>query len=384
MMHQNSSWSSVQVTRRRIVQMAGVAPLLASGLFPFLNSQTALAAPSIPATLAPGGELDQYVKQLADQDLFSGTLLVARGEKPVLLRAHGMANKALHIPNGPQTLYATASIVKSFTACAIIQLAQCKKLSFTDPIGKYLSGFRAEIADTVTIHHLLTHTSGLGDFHRSQDYQPGAAIWDSADEVMNGILDIIRKESLQFPPGTASSYSNSGYVVLGAIVAAISKMGYHDYIHQHIFAAAGMTRSRFYTKPQRERMRTIARPYTSDPLNPGSHTDIGEEQGFIGTPAGDAYTTVEDLMRFCQALQTHRLLSPSFTELMIASGYGLVDDQRDGIRMVGGSGSSRGAATTFQMFSELGWNLIILTNYGSSDATVKNLVSKVKELITQA
>ncbi|GHO79183.1 serine hydrolase [Ktedonobacter sp. SOSP1-85] len=419
-MNAKPSFFHTPITRRRVVQTAGVASLLAAGgLLAFQGYRSAFAAhaadSSIPATLAPGGELDQYVKQLAEQDQFSGTFLVAQGDKPVLLQAYGMANKERHIPNGPQTLYATASMAKSFTATAITQLAQQQKLTFTDPIGKYLQGFPADIADSVTIHQLLTHTSGMGDFHLVPDYKAKFLIWQSAAETLNGLLEIIKQQPLQFTPGTAFSYSNSGYVTLGTIVAQVSGMDYYDYIHQHIFAAAGMSKSRFYTKPQRERMQDIAHPYNSE------RVDISEQQGFIGEPAGDAYTTVEDMLRYSQALQTHQLLNPSFTDLLMtgkvavppppapngpaptaASGqqpqgtppplpqrsvmqaYGLLDTLviNGNKRIVWHSGGSEGASTVFEMFLTQGYNLVILSNYGAQDSFM-NLVMKAEGLILQ-
>ncbi|GHO50426.1 serine hydrolase domain-containing protein [Ktedonospora formicarum] len=417
-MNAKPSFFHTPITRRRVVQTAGVTSLLAAGgLLAFQGYRSAFAAPattsSLPATLAPGGELDQYVQQLAQQDQFSGTFLLAQRDKPVLLRAYGMANKARHIPNGPQTLYATASIAKSFTATAIAQLAQQQKLTFTDPIGKYLQGFPADIADSVTIHQLLTHTSGMGDFHLAPDYQAKLATWQSAAETLNGLLEIIKQQPLQSTPGTAFSYSNSGYVTLGAIVAHVSGMDYYDYIHQHVFAAAGMSKSRFYTKPQRERRGDIAHPYNSE------HIDISANQGFIGEPAGDAYTTVEDLLRYSRALQTHHLLNPSFTDLLmtgkvavpppptpngpvptassgqqpqgtpmplpqrsVKQAYGLLDSLTNGIRSVWHTGGSEGASTIFEMFPTLGYNLVILSNYGGQDSFMK-LIMRAEMLIIQ-
>ncbi|GHO58464.1 serine hydrolase [Ktedonobacter robiniae] len=92
----------------------------------------------------------------------------------------------------------------------------------------------------------------MGDFHLAPDYKAKLATWQSAAETMNGLLEIVKQQPLQSTPGTVWSYSNSGYVVLGAIVAKVSEMDYYDYIHQRVFAAAGMSKSRFYTKPQRE------------------------------------------------------------------------------------------------------------------------------------
>ncbi|HEY7417430.1 MAG TPA: serine hydrolase domain-containing protein, partial [Ktedonobacteraceae bacterium] len=156
------------MTRRTAVRLIGSLPLLAGSLLAACSTTPAGARPAsssaIPAALAPGGTLDHFIAQQVAQDQFSGTILVAKGEQPTLEKAYGWANQAQHLPNRLETIYALASITKSFTAAAILQLADLGKLSLQDHLGMHLNGFPLAIANTVTINQLLNHTSGMGDY----------------------------------------------------------------------------------------------------------------------------------------------------------------------------------------------------------------------------
>lgn len=202
------------------------------------------------------------MQHLVNHDQFSGTLLVARGTQPVLLQAYGQANKVQRLPNRLDTIYALGSVTKSFTAVAIMQLAQQGQLTLQDHLGKYLSGFPPIIANTMTIHQLLTHTSGMGDLLHTPQFQSESATWTSEAQTMTGLLAMLRQQSLLFDPGTHWSYSNSGYDTLGEIVQQVSGQSYYNYIRQHIFQVAGMSQSDFYTRPQRAQNPRIAHPYS--------------------------------------------------------------------------------------------------------------------------
>lgn len=420
-MNYSRSLSTHTTTRRTVIRLAGSmliasAGLAACGSPSSANSHTAklstpTATQSIPPALAPGGTLEQFVRHLASQDQFSGTLLVARGTRPVLLQAYGQANKAKNLPNRPDTIYALGSVTKSFTALAIMQLAQQGKLAVQDHLGKYLSGFPPAIANTVTIDQLLTHTSGMGDVLRNPQFQSESATWTSGEQTMEGLLDILRQQPpLMFTPGTQWHYSNSGYDVLGEIVQQVSGQSYYDYIRQHIFQAAGMSQTDFYTRPQREQNPLFAHPYSlvggqfvlpsrgpDGPKN-GSHVDVSNMVEYIGYPSGSAYSTVEDMLRYSQALQTYQLLNEASTKLLMAGkiktplfpnhqsdqyAYGLSDSLVNGQRIVWHNGGSGGIATEFDMYPTLGWTVIILSNY-DPDQYMQSLVTEEENLVTKA
>jgi CubicO group peptidase (beta-lactamase class C family) len=160
----------------------------------------------------------------------------------------------------------------------VAQLAQQGKVGFHEPLGTYLNGFPAGVADTVTVHHLLTHTSGIGRRALSTGTPEGLG-WQSFDEVMDGTLAIIRRQTLpRFTPGTRFQYSNDAFFVLGAIVARVSGQSYFDYVRRHVFRRAGMTRTDFYSRPQVLAATDVAHPYATQPS--GTRFDFSTSQFF--------------------------------------------------------------------------------------------------------
>ncbi|MBP2326976.1 CubicO group peptidase (beta-lactamase class C family) [Kibdelosporangium banguiense] len=368
-------------SRRSVLGMMGAVPAAM-----LVSSGTAEAG--IPDDLRPGGSYDRFVAQLAAEDKFSGTVLLSHRGRPVLSRAYGMADKQLSIPNQVDTIFALASASKPFTALAILQLAQQGKISFYDTLGTHLDGFPAEIAGTVTIHHLLTHTSGMGDLLGNQEFMAKAGTWTSADEVMTELMKIIRKEPLAFTPGTNNRYSNNGYDTLGAIVAKVSGKPFYDYVREHIFAVAGMTRTGFYTRPEWLSDRRIAHPYTMD--TSGQRVDAvrtaqGAARMFIGTGGGNGFSTAPDLVRFACALTDGKLLNPTYTELYMSPkvpqrprgaadpafqsfiAYGAPAPIANNHRLFTHGGGAAGESTNWTIYRDLDWCGVILSNYDQID-----------------
>ncbi|MFE7245827.1 serine hydrolase domain-containing protein [Streptomyces sp. NPDC057580] len=385
--------------RRSVLALLGAVPVAAGGTWVAAASGTtgpdgsARAAstgglpPSgpIPPGLRPGGEFDQLIARLAADDTFSGTVLLVHRDRPVLARSYGMADKKRAIPNGPDTVFCLGSITKIFTAVAVAQLAQQGKIAYTATLGTYLDGFPADIAGSVMIHHLLTHTSGMGDYLQIPGFFEATFTWTSPEQVMDGTLDFIRKAPLDFIPGTKGQYSNSGYHVLGAIVAKVSGQSYYDYVRAHVFGPADMTASDFYTVPQWRADRRIAHPYTSQNQPAGQRVDALEGHYFfyIGSPAGNAFASASDLVRFKGALLSHKLLDPVYTELTLSpkvprapmpakpglpaqfpfDSYATTTAIVNGRWAVGHSGAAPGVSTNLDWFPDLDWTAVILSNY---------------------
>jgi CubicO group peptidase (beta-lactamase class C family) len=376
-------------TRRAVLGALGATALATS---------TTLTVAPASANAAPPKDLralDRFVAGRAAQDAFSGTVLIAHRGQPMLVRSHGMANKDQSIPNRPGTVFWLASITKTFTALAVAQLAQQGRLAFHDTLGTHLDGFPTEIATTVTIHQLLTHTSGIGRPAVGGGTPPGLD-WNSLDEVMDGTLTLIRQTPPQFTPGTRYAYSNDGFFVLGAIVTRVTGQSYFDYIRRHVFAPAGMTRTDFYGRPQVLADNAIARPYWTQ--RDGTRADFATSPyaPFSTGPAGGAYSTVTDLLAFARALTAGRLLSPAFVELITSGkqalppsqppsqaefyGYGYLDAILNNRRILGHSGSGPGAANRLDIYPELNWVSIVLSNY---DTTIDPIVELERELIVE-
>lgn len=397
------------VSRRLVLGLLGSIPVAVGTAAATGGSAVASTAgcgrPPVPppAALQPGGTYDQQLARLAAQDQFSGTVLLAYQDQRVLARAYGMADRDQGLPNRLDTIFAMASVTKLFTAVAVLQLLEQGKIGLYQNLGTYLDGFPAEIAGPVTVHQLLTHTSGLDDFLGSPAYQQQHLAWASSAEVMDGIMAIVRRSPLLFTPGTQYSYSNSGYAALGAIAAQVSGQSYYDYVREHIFARAGMTRSDFYTKPQWLTNPEIARPYSSSAPGgksagpPGGPlTDVSGEEDFIGNPAGNAFSTGPDMARFARALTGGRLLSPAYADLMTSGkvplppqripsqlnmvGYGpdvrIVNDRI----VFGHTGGAAGETTDIDIYPDLGWVAVILSNYDISNQ-VGSLIRLQDQLI---
>lgn len=383
-------------SRRSVLGLLGAAPLvLATGTGPAAAADD--GSGSVPAGLRPGGELDKQVADLAARDQFSGSLLLTRNGRTVLERSYGAADKRRGIPNGPDTLFATASVTKLFTAVAIAQLVQQGEISHGAPIAAYLDGF----PDSITVHHLLTHTSGYGDYHGLPGYADAAAGWTTPEQAMTGITELIRASAPAAAPGTAWLYSNSGYHLLGAIVAAASGQSYYDYVRQHVFEPAAMTRTRFFTGAQWQADRTAAHPYYRD--SNGAWVDgITQFGAVVSTPAGDTFTTCADLDRFGRLLGQERLLDRGAAELAFTAKlpmpppsnqpavaaprtdyqcYGPIGRLAGGQWTFGhGGGNTFGASTSIDVYPGAGWNFVLLANY--ADIGIQAIPNLARKLIT--
>ncbi|MFJ4620266.1 serine hydrolase domain-containing protein [Streptomyces sp. NPDC088812] len=357
----------------------------------------------VPEGLLPGGELDRYVADKAAADEFSGSMLLTRRGRTVLARSYGMADRQRSVANGPGTLFALASVTKLFTAVAVAQLAQQRKVTYGASLGSYLDGFPSSVADGVTVHHLLTHTSGFGDTRALPGYEAAEAGWTTQEQTMNGITDLIREAEPSFAPGTGWFYSNAGYHLLGAIVEKVTGMSYYDYVRQYVFTAAGMTDTRFLTRPEWQAGRNIAHPYHRDAQ--GQWADGITQFGYVvGTPAGDAFTTCADLDRFGRLLGQGKLLDPDWTALtlsgkvpMVPAGTAPADGTGVpaqalfqcygpmGALVAGqwafnhGGGNSNGISTSFEVYPETGWGVMVLSNYAGD--VVQSVSGLARELI---
>jgi CubicO group peptidase (beta-lactamase class C family) len=374
-----------QPSRRSVLTALAATPLLATA------TATADTAGSVPTDLRPGGKLDQLIAQLGAEDQFSGTVLLTHENKPVLRRSYQMSDKARAIPNGPDTIFNLGSITKMFTGVAIAQLAQQGKIAFGGKVGMYVDGFAPEIADTVRINHLLTHSSGLGDYH-SPEYFEQARSWDTVEKVWDGTMGFVKELRLNFTPGSGLVYSNAGYVILGAIVAKVSGLSYYDYVREHVFKPAGMTSSNYYTRPELVANRRVAHTYAT--TAEGERVDTLNESLFVSLPPGGSHASAPDLVRFANAFQGNKLLSPAFTQLIsspkvpLAQDNSFFDAYSIGAHLTNGQwsyghngGSSEGVSTNLEWFPDSGWVAVVLSNY--TPPAADPIATMARDLITR-
>ena len=189
---------------------------------------------------------DQQMAQQIDDALTAAfptdgpgaAVIVVRDGAVILRKGYGLANLELGVPIQPEMVFRLASVTKQFTAMAILMLSEEGKLALTDDITKYLPGYPTH-GQTITIEHLLTHTGGVKDL----ESLPARLAVARNDLSLAEVIALFQDEPLDFAPGEAWSYSNSGYVLLGAIIEQISGLSYAEFIQQHIFIPLGMTHS---------------------------------------------------------------------------------------------------------------------------------------------
>ena len=332
-------------------------------------------------------ELRAHIDELAKRDEFSGTIVLARGDEVLLREAWGLASKRYGVPNRPDTKFNLGSMNKMFTGVAIAQLVEAGKLSFDDIVGEHLPDYpNPEVAEKVTIHHLLTHTSGLGSYWNDRWEER----WTKLREV-DDLLPLFADEPLAFEPGELFQYSNAGPVVLGLIIEKVTGQSYYDYIREKVCGPAGMLDTDCYEMDTP--VPNLAMGYTMSVPDGASGEGFWRNNLFMhsvrGGPAGGGFSTVDDLLKFSRALQNHELLSPEMTATVITgkvdngpySGYGYLfgDDREGGVRSHGHNGGAPGISAELAFYPELGFTVAVMSNYDEVAATVSGLARELIE-----
>jgi CubicO group peptidase (beta-lactamase class C family) len=332
-------------------------------------------------------KIDQLLANRSQQDKFSGSVLVARGDEVLFEGVCGLASQRYQIPNRIDTKFNLGSMNKMFTGVRTVQLAQEGKLDFQDTVGRHLPDYpNQEVAEKVTIHHLLTHTSGLGSYFNREFVQSAKERFRSIDDF----LPLMVNEPLLFEPGTQWSYSNSGFLLLGKLIEAISGQSYFDSVREHIYGPAGMQDTDCYEMDD-DSVQNLAMGYTRL-FSPGKRTNNIFLHSYKGGPAGGGFSTVLDLHRFDQALRQHRLLNPEMTALLysgktpvgpdenIQYAYGFGDERHYGTRIVGHSGGFPGINSRLDMYLEMGLSVAIMSNYDPSAA--EGVAAFIRKFVT--
>jgi len=305
--------------------------------------------------------LNQYLSEKTENNEFSGVVLIAKGGKPIFQKAYGFASKRFKAPNRLDTKFNLGSCNKLFTTISIAQLMEKGKLSIDDPVGKYLDIFPEEIANKVTIRHLLNMRSGWGDYWANDYFKAHINQLRTVSDYMTFIKDI----PLDFEPGTNFQHCNTGFEVAGAIIEEVSGMDYYDYIKKNICEPAGMTNTDSFHKDGP--VENLAVGYTN--MNPNDPEGKGYEwnNNYLmpprGTPAGGGYSTAEDLLKFDVALRNNKLLSSEYTNYFFNQFKGKPGDPFIPTRMVRAMGGAPGIGASIGIDMKSSYSIILLTNY---------------------
>ena len=249
---------------------------------------------------------------------FSGVVLVREGGHSVFEKAYGLANRAESIPNTPGTRFAIASGCKIFTSIAVCRLVERGLFAFDDRLTDCLDIDFPRFDNRITVHQLLTHSSGIPDYFDEEVNDDYEALWKERPMyAMRGpkdFLPMFQDQAMKVSPGERFLYSNAGFIVLGLIVEQHAKMRFSDYIQEHIFAPCAMTESGYFATdrlPER-----TACGYIDDESGGGWRTNFFAVP-IVGGPDGGAYTTAKDMSKFWSALFDRKLLGDKLTRQLL-------------------------------------------------------------------
>jgi CubicO group peptidase (beta-lactamase class C family) len=343
--------------------------------------KVAQASPKITTDAELTMALGDFVNTLAKADLFSGAVYLAKDGRRLYGMAFGEANKDFGAPNALTTRFNLGSMNKMFTSVTIAQLVEQGKLSYDDPLSKFVDFPDAESAKKIRIKHLLTHTSGLGSYFNDEFDRSSRARYRTVDEM----LTLAKNEKLAFEPGTRWSYSNTGMLVLGKVIEVVTKQDYFDYVREHLYKPAAMTSTDAYQLD--EVNKNLAVGYQREYADDGSARYRNNIFMHVirGGPAGGGYSTAEDLVRFAESLKSGKLVSAATFELMTTPkpevnspnyGYGFDLGAETGI--VGHSGGFPGISSNLDIFKGSGYVAVVMSNYGGASQPV---VEKIRTLV---
>lgn len=319
--------------------------------------------------------LDGYVEKLARGDDLAGTLLIAQGDRVLFRRAFGFADAARTRPMKDDTRISLASGGKMFTALAIASLVEEGRLRYDDPLAKVLPAVAdRDFAARTTIAHLLSHTSGVGEYW-NDNYRKHAHELDRVADFLPFVLDA----GVLFEPGSRFRYSNSNYILLGMVLEAVTGKTYDDVLAERVFRPAGMTETGLFRfdasdPAQAERLARDGKGWKAEP------------SGGRGSSAGGAMSTTADMLRFARALVAGRIVSKETLAVMVASktagipdaqmayGYGFEPQDAPGAPSFGHGGITTGVNFEFRYFPRQDITLIAFSNQdnGAYDDLRKN------------
>jgi len=319
--------------------------------------------------------LKPLIDKLVSADQFAGVVAISKNGKLLFAQAYGLADQSTKAPVTLDSKFVVASVTQTFTAVAIAQLAEQRKLVFKAPLSQYLPNYPSEQAKRLTIHQLLTHTGGFFDVTRSKPFRQKP----SEFKTLKDYLALVESQPLT-SADQKYEYTDGDCVVLGAIIEQVSGQGYYDYVRDHLFRPAKMNDSGFDLLP---RPNGMAIGYTSRDLGgPTQSSLVGQRHDnqvilpAKASPGVAAYSTAPDLLRYGEALLQHRLLSVSGTENLLSGkvetgeagprqkyGYGFFEGMIGPVRVVNHGGTGPGIDVAFDLYPELGYVVVIMSNY---------------------
>ena len=331
--------------------------------------------------------IEDYLTHLSKDENFSASISISKDETIVLEKAYGFANREHQIPNDKNTTFNIASIGKLFTAVSVLQLFEQGKVDLDQVIGKYLPDFPNQyIKDSVTIHQLLTHSSGLPLwFNKDFDQSPKFDFLHLDD-----YLPLYKNVEINRAVIGKNSYSNVGYITLGFLIEALSDLTYKAYLNKHIFEPLKMAGTNIWSLT--EIIPKVATGY----IRPSDEQDWWKTNYHLNkgsSPAGGAYATSSDLIKFYNGLLNDKLLKPATKTLMLSPkietyyghyGYGIGISKNNEKEIIGHLGGYYGIRGELMWYKDAGYIVSILANSDQTDYAdisyfIKNTITGTAE-----
>ena len=312
--------------------------------------------------------IEEYLKSLDAKDEFSGTVLLAEKGKPIFLKAFGLANIEKKIPNNSDTKYNLGSINKLFTILSIGLLADEGRISFDDKIGEILPNYpNKDAREKVTIRHLLTMSSGIGDIF-GDEYE---ATPKSNLRTTDSYLPLFASKPLAFEPGTDRQYSNGGFLVLGAIIEKVSGQTYYDFVRERIYKPIGMSDTEAYESGAT--INNLAEGYMYSEEKKARINNVSTRPA-RGSSGGGGYSTAPDMLKFANAIESGSFPMPNSLKQMKDP---LIGDLARGVIRFGGGAPGINASIENRVADK--YTIIVLANY--SPPTASKVSRKIRGLL---
>ncbi|MGN7706486.1 serine hydrolase [Chryseobacterium sp. 22543] len=307
-------------------------------------------------------EIDSIIKAYAAINKFNGTALIHYQNKNIFEKSYGWQDAEKKILNQDQSVYQIASLTKSFTALIIVKLSEEGKLSVKDPVSKFIPDYPR--GNEITIEHLLTHTSGIYEVLRNKEYF--SLLHTGKSIAKNKELSFFKNEPLDFEPGTQFSYTNSGYILLGIIIEKITGLSYEDAVRKIILNPLKMSHTGFNYLALKSPYKTV--PYSYISKTRQEKTEVWNST--LTGPAGQIYSTVEDLYNYYMGLRDYKIVSKeafkkATTPFLSGYGYGWFIDNLYGKKLINHGGNIEGSTSYFAMLPEDDLCIILLNNITS-------------------
>lgn len=321
---------------------------------------------------AAAAHIDALLSVLQQKEQFSGSALIATKGQTLLSQGYGYANREHEVRNTAQTKFRVGSITKPFTAMAILMLQERGLLSVQDPLARFVPFGR--YADSLTIHQLLTHTSGVPNITKLPNFHAMMRQPAALEQTSRLVLDL----ALDYEPGSEFRYSNSGYILLAYVIERATGLSYNEFLRMNLFDLLGMTSTGCDSHQAIIPHRAQGYEYDQGIIN-AAYIDMS-----LPTGGGNLYSTAEDLYKWDQALYSINLVKKETLDAIITDygagyGYGWFVHQQDGRKQVYHGGGINGFKNKIIRAVDDQLTIILLNNLSTAD--IDSIASDIQELI---